>query len=111
MPVILAVPDLPASSQQITLDAVPYSLLLTWNERAGAWILGLLNSDGAAVLVGRRVVLDLDILSVYRYLPGVPTGGIFALDATGKIRSISRQDLILGNVVLWYYSRAELDGL
>jgi hypothetical protein len=109
MPLSLPVPDQPASRQQITLDDVPYSLVLTWNERAGAWVLGLENRDGDAVILGRRVVLQIDLFSGYRHLEGVPTGSLFALDRTGKASAISRTDLISGSVALFYYTKAEID--
>lgn len=111
MSVILPFPSNAASRQQIILDDVPYGLLLTWNERTAGWSLGLEDRDGAPVILGRRIVLQLDILSGYRHLPGIPTGGIFALDTAGKLSVISREDMPSGRVALYYIPRAELDAL
>lgn len=111
MSVLFPVPDKAASEQQITIEDVPYTLLLTWNERAGAWSFGLLDRDGLPIVYGRRVVLQLDLLSGLRHLPGLPTGGVFALDQTGKIRKLSREDLVTGRAILTYIPQAELDAL
>lgn len=111
MSVILPVSSQVASRQQIVLDDVPYYLLLTWNERAGAWVLGLEDRDGAPVILGRRVVLQLNLLSGYAHLPGIPTGGIFALDTAGRLSAIAREDLPSGRVALYYIPKAELDAL
>lgn len=111
MSVILPTPDRPASIQLITLDEVPYGLLLTWNERAAGWVLGLQDRDSNPVILGRRVVLQLDMLQGYHHLPNVPTGGLFALSATGKLDSITKDDLAAGRILIYYIPRDELDAL
>ncbi len=111
MSVQLPVVDKAASRQEIILEDVPYNLLLTWNERAGAWTVGLEDRDGLPIILGRRVVLQLDIFFGYRHLPGMPTGSLFAMDTTGKLTGVGREDLIAGRAVLIYYTRAEIDAL
>lgn len=110
MSVNIPVPDQVASRQQITLDNVPYSVLLTWNERGQGWTFSLEDRDGLPVIYGRRVVLQIDLLYGYHHLPGVPAGALFALDQTGKLTTIGREDLILGRAVLRYFTEAESDG-
>lgn len=107
MSVVLPVPEQAASRQQIILDNIPYGLLLTWNERAGAWTLGLEDRDGAPVLYGRRIVLQVDLLFGRHHLPGIPAGSIFPLDKTGKLTGIGFDDLVLGRAVLLYYAAGE----
>lgn len=107
MSVIIPIPDQSASRQQITLDNVPYGILLTWNERAGAWTLGLEDRDGAPVLYGRRIVLQIDLLFGHHHMPGMPAGSLFALDRTKKLTGIGREDLIVGRAYLSYYSAGE----
>jgi hypothetical protein len=111
MSVSIRCPDSAASRQLVTLENVPYNVLLTWNERAQGWTLGLEDRDGEPVLLGRRVVLQIDLISAFHHLPGVPTGGIFALDKTKGLRSIGREDLILGRALIYYLTRAEIDAL
>ncbi len=111
MSVTLPVTEKGYSSQLITLEDIPYGLLLSWNERAQGWTLGLEDRDGAPILLGRRIVLQLDILSGYHHLPGVPAGGIFALDMTKRLKSVGREDLIQGRAKLYYLTRAEIDAL
>ena len=112
MSLVMPAPDGLASRVQITIDDTPYSLLLTWNERAGAYNLGLEDRDGAPVLYGRRIVLQLGLLAGYHHLPGVPAGDFYALDVTGGgLRSVGREDLIEGRAVLYYIPRSEIDAL
>lgn len=111
MPVTLPFPDQDASRQQITLENVPYSMLLTWNERAGAWVFGLEDRDNQPVILGRRVVLQLDLLSGYHHLPGMPSGVVVALDHTGQATAIAHDDLISGSIALLYFTRDEIDAL
>ena len=111
MPVLLPIPSNAASRQEIILEDVPYNLLLTWNERAGAWSVGLEDRDGTPIILGRRVVLQLDIFFGYRHLPGMPTGSLFALDSTKKLTGVGREDLTSGRAVLIYYTKAEVDAL
>ena len=112
MSVIIPIPDGVASRQQVTLDDTPYNLLLTWNERAGAWTLGLEDRDGNPVIYGRRIVLQLGMLSGLHHLPGMPTGDFYALDATGgQLKAVGREDLTGGRAVLYYIPRSEIDAL
>jgi len=111
MPKILPVVDSPASRQEVILEDVAYGINLVWNERAGAWSFGLDDRDGQPILAGRRVVLQLDLFYGYRHLPGMPSGFLYALDTTKKLKSISRDDLILGRAVLQYYTQAEVNAL
>ncbi len=107
----LPVLDKVASRQEIVLEDVPYQLLLTWNERTGGWTIGLEDRDGLPVILGRRVVLQLDIFFGYRHLPGMPTGSLFALDTTGQLTGVGREDLTSGRAVLIYYTEAEINAL
>jgi hypothetical protein len=111
MPKILPVANSSASRQEIIIEDVPYGLNLIWNERAGAWSLGLDDRDGLQILSGRRVVLQLDLFYGYRHLPGMPQGFLYALDTTNKLKSVSREDLIIGRAILQYYTQAEINAL
>lgn len=110
MSLFLPIPDRPAFREQITLDDVPYNLLLTWNERAAGWVLGLEDRDGAPLLSGRRLVFGIDLLGGFHHLD-VPTGGLFVVVPAGQITQISREDLTSGRVLLLYTPRSELDVL
>lgn len=106
----IPVPKDAASREQIVLDQVPYNILLTWNERAGAWVLGLEDRDAIPLIVGRRVVLNLDLLGGYHHL-NIPTGAIFAVDPTGKLLKVGMDDLTSGRVLLIYTPKADLNVL
>lgn len=48
-------PDLPASTQTVTLGDVQYRLRLTWRPRLRAWYADLYELDGTALWLGQRV--------------------------------------------------------
>ena len=111
MPKALPVANSSASRQEIIIEDVPYTLILLWNERAGAWTLGLDNRDGVSVISGRRIVLQLDMFYGYKHLTGMPNGYLYALDTTKKLKAIGREDLIAGRAILLYYTQEEYDAL
>jgi hypothetical protein len=108
--VILPFPDKPASREIIVIDEVSYSLILTWNERSQGWTFGLEDRDGNTLISGRRIVLNIDLLGGFHHL-AIPTGPLLAIDQTGNLDSISKDDMILGRVALQYLTEAEFSGL
>jgi hypothetical protein len=108
--VILPVSDKPASRLQITIDEVAYALILSWNERSQGWTFGLEDRDGNTLIAGRRIVLNVDLLGGFHHL-AVPVGPILAVDQTGKLDGVLREDLTLGRVTLQYLTEAEFLGL
>jgi hypothetical protein len=111
MSVFLPVLNSYSSRQLITLDDVPLSMILTWNDRTQGWTLGFEDRDGSPVLSGRRLVLQIDLLFGMHHLPGVPAGSLFVLDLTNKLRGVGKDDLINGNAVIAYFSPGELDAI
>lgn len=106
--VIFTIPNKPASRQQVAIDEQPFGLLLTWNERAQGWTVGLEDRDGNPVFYGRRVVLNEDLFAGLHHLGG-PEGALFAADPKGKAKTISREALIGGDVELFYLTKDELE--
>lgn len=106
--VIFTIPAKPASRQQVAIDEVPYGLLLTWNERAQGWTVGLEDRDGNPLFYGRRIVLNEDLFAGLHH-HAIPEGLLFASDPKGKAKTITREALISGDVELYYVTQAEFE--
>lgn len=75
--------DLARYSFTIDLDDVTYNLSFEWCDRDSGWYFSISDTNGVALLSGRRVVLDYPLISIYRD-PRLPAGTFIALDSTGK---------------------------
>ena len=53
---IIDVPDMNDSISRIVLSGKQYQLRFTWNDTGGYWTFGLLDSLGAPLLIGVKVV-------------------------------------------------------
>ena len=72
----------PSSSVDVMLDDKAFSIETRWNDRDGAWYLSLYDADGEAIITGRRVVADWDLLLRVQDARR-PTGRLLVVDTTG----------------------------
>jgi hypothetical protein len=88
---------------QVTLEGRLYTLRLAWNIRAEAWFLSVYDSAGSAVLEGKKVVADWDLLRTV-VDSRRPPGQLLALDleGTGEAPGLAE----LGERVILVYAEA-----
>ena len=83
---VIPVPDLPRSVFQVRMDGETYSLRVAWNDRLSSWQMDLLDDDGDAILIGRRMVLGFPLLDGVTD-PRRPPGALFVIDPAGRQRT------------------------
>lgn len=80
------------SVSRIVLGGKQYQIRFTWNDRGGFWTFGLMDSLGAPLLVGVKIVPQFP-LNLFFGTQNVPVG-IFA--ALTDLESIGRLDFLEG---------------
>lgn len=90
--IIIEVPDLNDSISRIVLLGKQYQLRFTWNDTGGFWSFGLMDSLGAPLLIGTKIVPQFP-LNLFYGTENLPLGVFAAL--TEKDR-IGRQDFVNG---------------
>ena len=76
---IIDVPDMNDSISRIVLSGKQYQLRFTWNDTGGYWTFGLLDSLGAPLLIGVKVVPQFP-LNLFSGSEELPLGIFAALD-------------------------------
>ena len=92
--IIIEVPDLNDSISRIVLLGKQYQLRFTWNDTGGFWSFGLMDSLGAPLLIGTKIVPQFP-LNLFYGTDNLPLGVFAAL--TEKDR-LGRQDFVNGKV-------------
>ena len=92
--------DLPHFDFFTELDGTKYGLEFKWNEREESWYMSILDSEGTAILSGRKVVVNWPLFSRFA-VAGLPPGNIIALDTAGTETNPGLTDL--GDRVQIYY--------
>lgn len=70
-----------AFSQEVQLDGAQYSIAFRWNVRAQAWYWSLYDNNGAAIVQGRRFVVDWPLLRNVSLI-NAPPGQFYAFNTT-----------------------------
>ena len=52
-------------SQKISLDGTYYTIRLRWNTRSESWFLHLFDSDGEAIIAGKRLVPNYPLTEIH----------------------------------------------
>lgn len=99
--------EFPFFTQDVTLDGEAFRFRFYWSDRASRWTLSIYDLQDIALVEGIVVALDQEILGQYPSR-GVPAGEMYAVDASGKLQTIGRNDLSNGNVSVIYVTSAEL---
>jgi hypothetical protein len=90
--IIIEVPDLNDSISRIVLLGKQYQLRFTWNDTGGFWSFGLMDSLGAPLLIGTKIVPQFP-LNLFYGTENLPLG-VFA--ALTEKDCIGRQDFVNG---------------
>jgi hypothetical protein len=68
-------------TQTVDLSKVRYQLYFSWNTRMQSWSMSVMDSDGALLLGGIRLVSGIDLLKNYKAsAPQLPAGILRILD-------------------------------
>jgi hypothetical protein len=81
--------DLPDFTQTIKLSGNLYQLRGRWNTVHEFWTLDIYDTNGVALVLGQKVVLNTNFLGRYTNTL-LPPGKIFVIDAGNESRKIER---------------------
>ncbi len=106
MPVEIPTKNIPFYDLQVQLEDTTYTLEIRWNERAEAWFMAVLDSEGVGVLqAGLRLVTSTPLAA---YTTGrQPRGAFVVVDSTGDEEEPDL-DGMGDRWKLLYFSAAEL---
>lgn len=91
---------------QCTLDSKVYNFDVRWNTDAAFWTFDIRTIANSPILLGIKIVLGYPLIRRF-FLPALPGGEIMALDTTGQLLRLGRNDL--GNAVqMIYLTKADL---
>lgn len=82
------------------LEGVSYSFSFRWNDRDGAWFMGIGDGSGNPLVAGIKVLLGVALLG-RRPAPGLPPGNIIVIDTTDQDIDAAYEDL--GRRIQLYY--------
>jgi hypothetical protein len=109
MSVIIPVLEYPFFIEDVTLDGNLYSFQFSWNSRGRFWTLTILDKAESILIAGIKVVLNYELLRVYRG-KGLPRGGLVAVDEKGISHRIEWGNLG-DTITLVYMTEDELAAL
>jgi len=91
--------------QTVKLDNENYVLIFNHNTRTDSWTVSFERTDGTSIVAGLGVVLNYDMITPFRAYD-LPPGQLWAVDTTGEIDKIGRDQLELVDIV--YIPEAEV---
>jgi len=103
MTILLEIPLISGSADQtcdVTLDNVPYTLRVLWNERFGYWSLSIAYRDGEAILTNIKMVNNFPLVKRFQRLD--IAGELFFVHRAGKTYRPTYDD-VGGEYGLFYY--------
>ena len=101
----------PSITKEVTFDERGYKLLFTWNTRMEAWTLSFLELDDTPILSGIKLVLNYELISIYRHLD-IPQGNLYVIDLSNNEEKIDYNDFSNERrLSLAYYEEGELESI
>jgi len=97
IPLIAGAPD---QTVDVTLDGVPYTLRVLWNERFGYWSLSIYYRDGDAILLNIKMVNNYPLVKRFARLS--MKGDLYFLNRAGLTYRPGFDD-VGGQYGLFYY--------
>lgn len=85
----------------VTLDDLPYTLRVLWNERFGYWSLSINEKDGDAILTNIKMVNNYPLLKRFKRLPMI--GELYFIHRGGKTYRPTFDDIGTNTYGLYYY--------
>jgi hypothetical protein len=99
--------QLPAFTEEVDIDNVPYTLDFEYNTSADFWTLSILTPASVQLISGIVLQIGVDLLKQYQYL-AIPQGNLFVFDPSGSDAPVGRDDFVNGRLQLLYASPEEL---
>jgi len=94
-------------TEEIELDSALYKFHFYYNTREGSWSFNIFDRIGNAILYGKKIVLHFNLLKLFSN-SFFPQGILAAIDQSGNLKPISRDDFINGRLNLVYIEKDEL---
>jgi len=105
---LLPFKNLPAFTQEITLDSVPYVFEFLWNSREEVWIMNILDREQNALVYGIILVINFELISKYAYLDNFPQGQLYAVRENESFDVITQNEFFEGTSKLIYIEVGEI---
>jgi len=93
--------------QEIELDSILYKFHFHYNTREQSWSFDMFDRIGTPILYGKKIVLHFNLLKSFTG-DVFPKGIIAAIDTSGNLKSIGRNDFTNGRLSLVYIEENEL---
>lgn len=95
-------PDIPKTTQTVSIEGIQYQLTLTWIERTQGWYMDLRLLDGTDVALGQRLSPGWGPL--FHLLPENAPPGVFLVSGPDPYN----QDTLGQRLFLRYYEESEI---
>jgi len=82
----------PVYDYTITLSEVEYRVVLVYRKRGDRWYLYLYDADGVALLLGKKLSVDVPLLETY-HIAGLPPGELALWDTANSDTECGELDL------------------
>lgn len=94
----------PDYTMRTRFDQRDFNLRFTWNQRDERWYMGIFAVDDTPIVLGVKIVCNVDLLRYYRYDSKVPQGALFAWDHSADSTPPNLNDMAIGaRVELTYH--------
>lgn len=98
--------DLARYSFDVDLDNLKFTFAFEWNDRDSGWYFSITDANANALLSGRRVVIGVPLIGIYRDTR-LPPGELVAIDTSSQDQEAGLTDLG-ERVKMIYVTQAEL---
>ncbi len=88
----LPFPGSPSFTEEITLEDRPYRFRFDWNYTGNYWSMMISDRELNVLVAGIKIVPAYELIADF---PGrnLPPGELYAIDTTGEVRKIGRNDI------------------
>lgn len=97
----------PRFTQTVELDGVSFTFAFEWNDRNEQWSFSLYDAAGVGLVYGVSLVVGIPLLNRFPNVPGLPAGGLEAIDTSDLSADPGFEDLG-SRVQLMYWPVAEI---
>jgi hypothetical protein len=84
--------ETPSFQEEVTLDGIVYSLIISWNSLGAFWVLSIFDRDLNPIILGIKLVLNYELFKMHPKLNS-PKGELYVIDIKEGSGTISFEDL------------------
>jgi len=99
--------NLPAFTEEITLDNTPYVFDFIWNSRDSAWGMSILDREQTPLILGITLVINFELITKFSYIENFPQGQMYVVREDGTYDEIEQNELFNGTCSLIYFEENE----